>query len=163
MKGRNRVYVANQKLELLCNGNNDGFLDKGDSIYVLKRYRIDDKSYFDFRVIKFFETSKETNTYTCEVKYFDKMFDKNNNVKVMENQNSVEGDTVVDSTITETKETKETKTKDKPINYKVPFISMVGGASIGYLIGKKYGDSTKWTIGGLIAGLAVGIFLIRKK
>ena len=147
MQGKKRVYVATEKLELLCKGVNDGFLEEGDAVYVLKRYKIDDKSYFDFRVIKFFETDKELNTYTCEVKYFRKMFNHK-----PEKKSSVEGDVKSDSV------------KDnKPINYKVPALTTIGGATLGYLIGKKFGGATKWTLGGLIVGLSVGVFLINKK
>jgi hypothetical protein len=140
-EGRNRVYVAKEKLELLRpNSKSDGFLEKDDAIYVIKRFKIDDKSYFQFRVIKFFETKNETNTYTSEIKYFKKMFPK----------------------IEKSSITGETENSNKK-NYKVPILTTLGGGALGYLFGNKFGGTIKWIIGGMIIGGAVGIYLIKNK
>lgn len=136
-RGRRKVFSATEKLELLLpNGKSDGFLEKGDAIYVVKGVKIKGVRYLKFRVIKFADSKKENVVYTAERKYFEPYFEKKSNI-----------------------EGEKASNKRK---YIVPSITALSGGVLGYLIAKKYNKNLlAFGFGGVIIGSLFGVFLLK--
>jgi hypothetical protein len=146
INGRKKVFLATQKLELLLpNGKSDGFLEKDDAVYVVKRVKIKGVSYLKFRVIKFANSKKEPQVYTAERKYFK---------RYVETKSNIDGDSSdTNSAIAPSK-----------VNYKVPTITALSGGVLGYLLAKKYDKNLLvFGFGGVVIGALVGVFITKYK
>lgn len=154
-KGRKKVYSANEKLELILpNGDKDGFLEKGDLIYVVTKKEGEGDNSLQFRVIKFGETKKEANVYFGSEEYFTPYYENN------ETDNSSK---VIDFSKSKNANKEDIKSAVKS-NYTVPTITGIGGGVFGYMYANKYQkNKLMFALGGLAVGLAVGIFIIYNK
>jgi hypothetical protein len=137
-RGRRKVYQTTDNIELvLPNGKKDGFLKKGEVVYVVKKVRKGDSIIYRFTVIKFADTKRMSRVYSAEKKFFAPYFDKTS---------SFLG-----------------KNDDKK-KYIIPAITGLGGGILGYLIAQRYQkNSLAFGFGGLAIGLAVGIFILKTK
>ena len=145
--GRKKVFLATQKLELLLpNGKSDGFLEKDDAVYVVKRVKIKGVSYLKFRVIKFANSKKEPQVYTAERKYFK---------RYVETKSNIDGDSAADT---------NSAIAPSKVNYKVPTITALSGGVLGYLLAKKYDKNLLiFGFGGVVIGALVGVFITKYK
>ena len=151
-KGRKKVYVCKEKLELTsANGDSDGVLDEGDLIYVVQKYKSDGKKAFRFMVMKFADTDKQSSIHSAEQEFFEPYFEKTENA---------DGDSA--------NATKDDKVKSDKVNgstnYTVPALTALGGGALGYMIAQRFmKNKVMFTMGGLAIGLTVGIFLLKNK
>ena len=145
-KGRKKVYSAKEKLELtLPNGDVDGVLEEGDLVYIVQRYKVNDADAFRFMVMKFADSKKQSSIYSADKKHFTPHFDKKSNV---------EGDVKAVSD----------EPKDEKVNYIVPAITGFSAGAFSYLLAKKHGKNPIYFgIGGLVLGIAVGVFILKSK
>jgi hypothetical protein len=154
-RGRKKVYSANEKLELILpNGDKDGFLEKGDLIYVVTKKEGEGDNSLQFRVIKFGETKKEANVYFGSEEYFTPYY---------ENEETASNVKVVDFSKAKTYNKEDVKSTTKS-NYTVPSVTGIGGGIFGYMYANKYQkNKLMFALGGLAIGLAVGVFIVYNK
>ena len=148
-RGKKKIYSAKERLELtLPNGDSDGFLEKGDLVYLSQKYKVNGTSAYRFRVMKFFDTEKQSKVYTAEKIHFEPHFEKKSSADAVEKTLDAVANKVAD---------------EKEFNYTVPAILGIGAGVLGYMGAQKYGKNTiHFALGGLVIGVAVGIFLVKR-
>jgi hypothetical protein len=142
-RGRKKVYSAKQNMELLLpDGKNDGVLEKDDVIYVVQQIKNNGKELFRFRVMKFFETDKESKIYYGDKSFFQPYFEINSNV--------------------EGKEAEKEEGNDKP-NIKAILATALGLGVAGYFIAQRFNkNKIYFTIGAIILGGLLGKNISKK-
>jgi len=145
-RGRKKIFSTKEKLELvLPSGKRDGFLEKDDLIYLVKKAKINKKDAVQFRVIKFAESPKEATIYSAEEKYFE---------PYVEHKAGVDG---------EPDKTEKKSNEKKEINYTIPVVTGIAGGVVAFMIAKKYNKSAlKIGVIGALIGVGVGIFIIKQ-
>ena len=142
-RGRKKVYSAIQNMELLLpDGKNDGVLEKNDVVYVVQQIKNNGKDLFRFRVMKFFETDKESKIYYGDKKFFQPYFEINSNI---------EG---------EDKEKDEEKTDS---SIKAIIATALGLGVAGYFIAQRFNkNKIYFTLGAIVLGGLLGKTISKK-